>query len=53
MEELDLLAEVARLYYEKNMTQSEISRHIHTSRSTVSRLLQDARDRSVVEIIIH
>ena len=53
MEELDLLSEVASLYYEKNMTQNEISRHIHTSRSTVSRLLQDARDRHVVEIIIH
>ena len=53
MEELDLLAEVSRLYYEKNLTQNEISRHIHTSRSTVSRLLQEARDRKVVEIIIH
>jgi len=53
MEELDLLSEVARLYYEKNLTQSEISRSIHTSRSTVSRLLQEARDRRVVEIVIH
>lgn len=53
MEEQDLLAEVARLYYVKNLTQSEISSHIHTSRSTVSRLLQEARDRKVVEIIIH
>ena len=53
MEELDLLSEVARLYYEKSLTQSEISRHIHTSRSTVSRLLQEARDRRVVEIVIH
>ena len=53
MEELDFLSEVARLYYEKNLTQSEISRHIHTSRSTVSRMLQEARDRRVVEIIIH
>lgn len=53
MEDLDLLSEVARLYYEKNMTQSDISRHIHTSRSTVSRLLQEARDRKIVEVIIH
>lgn len=53
MEDLDLLSEVARLYYEKNLTQSEISRHIHTSRSTVSRLLQEARDKRIVEIIIH
>ena len=53
MEELDLLSEVARLYYEKDLTQNDIARQIHTSRSTVSRLLQEARDRRVVEIIIH
>lgn len=53
MEELELLSEVARLYYENNMTQSEIARHIHTSRSTVSRLLQEARAKNIVEIRIH
>lgn len=53
MEDLDLLTEVARMYYEKNLTQSEIAREIHTSRPTVSRLLQEAKDRRVVEIVIH
>ncbi|MBP2653432.1 MAG: transcriptional regulator [Firmicutes bacterium] len=53
MEELELLSEVARLYYENNMTQNEIAKHIHTSRSTVSRLLQEAREKKVVEIHIH
>jgi len=53
MEEMDLLSEVARLYYENDLTQSEIAKKIHTSRSTVSRLLQEAREKKVVEIRIH
>jgi DNA-binding transcriptional regulator LsrR (DeoR family) len=53
MEDIDLLCEIARLYYECNLTQSEISTKVHTSRSTVSRLLQEARDKGIVEIIIH
>jgi deoxyribonucleoside regulator len=53
VEELDLLSEVARMYYENNLTQSEIAKQIHTSRSTVSRLLQEAREKRVVEITIH
>lgn len=53
MEELEMLSEVARLYYDNNMTQSEIAKQIHTSRSTVSRLLNEAREKKVVEITIH
>lgn len=53
MEDNELLCEVASLYYEHNLTQAEISSKVHTSRSTVSRLLQEARDKGVVEIIIH
>jgi DNA-binding transcriptional regulator LsrR (DeoR family) len=53
MEDIELLCEVARLYYENNLTQNEISTQVHTSRSTVSRLLQEAREKGIVEIIIH
>lgn len=53
MEDTELLCEVAHLYYEQQLTQSQISAKVHTSRSTVSRLLQEARDRGIVEIIIH
>ena len=53
MDELEMLSEVARLYYENDMTQSEIAKQIHTSRSTVSRLLTEAREKKVVEITIH
>ena len=49
----DLLAQVARLYYEDNLTQAEIARRIDVSRSTVSRLLDEAREAGVIEVIIH
>jgi deoxyribonucleoside regulator len=47
------LAQVASLYYEDNLTQGEIARRIGTSRSTVSRMLQEAREAGVVEITVH
>lgn len=53
MEDFELLSEVARLYYNNNMTQSQIAKQVHTSRSTISRLLQEARDKKIVEITIH
>ena len=53
MDQADLLAKVAYLYYEENLTQAEISRQICTSRSTVSRLLSLAREVGIVEITIH
>ena len=48
----ELLAQVARDYYEERLTQDEIGRRINASRSTVSRLLQQAVDRGIVRIII-
>ena len=47
-----LLVEVAKLYYEEQLTQAQIGRQLQTSRSTVSRLLKEARDRGVVKITI-
>jgi DNA-binding transcriptional regulator LsrR (DeoR family) len=44
---------VARLYYEEKQTQEEISRRIKVSRSTVSRLLQEAVEKSIVTIKIN
>lgn len=48
-----MLVHVARMYYERGLTQAEIGRQFHISRSTVSRLLQEARDRNVVRISIN
>jgi deoxyribonucleoside regulator len=48
-----LLARVASLYYEKNLTQAEIARQMNISRPQVSRLLAEGRQEGVVKIIIH
>jgi DNA-binding transcriptional regulator LsrR (DeoR family) len=41
------------LYYEDGLTQAEIARQVDASRSTISRLLQEAREAGIVEITIH
>ncbi|MBU3215082.1 sugar-binding transcriptional regulator [Clostridium estertheticum] len=51
-EKNSLLASVASLYYEHDMTQSQIAERLFTSRSKISRLLKEARDKKIVEIII-
>jgi len=49
----ELLAQVASLYYEDRLTQDEIARRVGTSRSTISRMLGQAREAGVVEIVVH
>ncbi len=48
-----MLIDVAILYYEQQLTQEEISKRIGTSRSTVSRMLDEARERGIVHIEIN
>ncbi len=48
----ELLAEVAELYYEDALTQAEIARTIGLTRSAVSRMLTEAREKGIVEIKI-
>ncbi len=48
-----LLAKVARLYYQERLTQEAIAAQTNFSRSTISRLLQEAQDEGIVEITIH
>jgi deoxyribonucleoside regulator len=50
---LELLAEVATLYYEDGLTQEEIASRLSISRSNISRLLTEARVKGVVEIRIN
>lgn len=52
-QEFELMVEAATLYYEDQLTQAEIGKKLATSRSTVSRLLRDARSRGIVQISIH
>jgi DNA-binding transcriptional regulator LsrR (DeoR family) len=47
------LAQVATLYYEDDLNQDEIASRMGISRSTVSRVLQEAREKGVVEITVH
>jgi DNA-binding transcriptional regulator LsrR (DeoR family) len=48
-----LLVKVASMYYEQDLSQAEIASQVRVSRSTVSRMLKEARERGIVEIIIH
>ncbi len=47
------LARVASLYYDQNKSQEEISKELGVSRSAISRFLTEARERGIVEIIVH
>jgi deoxyribonucleoside regulator len=48
-----LMARIASLYYEVGLTQAEVARQVEVSRSTVSRLLDEARELGIVEVRIH
>jgi len=50
MNKEDLLIEIATLYYYDALTQREIAKRFGISRSNVSRLLTEARNRGIVEI---
>jgi DNA-binding transcriptional regulator LsrR (DeoR family) len=49
----DLLADVAEMYYREGKKQAEIAQRIGLTRSMVSRLLDDARSKGIVEFRIH
>ena len=52
VDRLELLADVAELYYEEGKTQAEISETFGITRSAISRILTEARQKGVVEINI-
>ncbi len=49
----ELLADIAEMYYQEGMTQSEISERVGMTRSAISRLLTEARQKGIVEIHVH
>ena len=51
-DDVRLIAEVARLYYEHGLKQPEIARRLHLSQAKVSRLLRQAIDRDIVRISV-
>lgn len=48
-----MIVRAARLYYEQGRSQTEVAQELELSRSNVSRILTQARDRGIVEITIH
>jgi DNA-binding transcriptional regulator LsrR (DeoR family) len=52
-EDLQLMVQVARLYYESEQTQQQIARRLQITRQKVSRLLGEARAEGVVRISIY
>ena len=48
----ELLAKVASLYYEEELTQNEIAARLGLSRVKVYRLLKQAKDEQVVQVVI-
>lgn len=50
---IQLLTRVAQMYYEQSATQEAIASSLNLSRPTVSRLLKEAREEGVVQIIIN
>ncbi len=51
-EKWNMLATVANLYYNSELTQNEIAARMFTSRSKISRMLKEARELGIVEINI-
>lgn len=51
-ERWNILAMVANLYYNSEMTQNQIAERLYTSRSKISRMLKEARELGIVEIFI-
>lgn len=50
---ISLLIRMAELYYERGLSQREISELLSLSRPMVSRLLSEARERGIVTVTIH
>lgn len=51
-EKWNILAVVANLYYNSELTQNQIAERLYTSRSKISRMLKEARELGIVEIYI-
>ena len=52
VDNIDICVEVARLFYESQLSQTEIGERLHLSRPTVAAILKRARELGVVQIVI-
>lgn len=53
IDELRLIARVARMYYEWDMRQSEIAKQLELSQTTVSRLLNRSKEEGIIRISVN
>jgi DNA-binding transcriptional regulator LsrR (DeoR family) len=53
IDELRLIARVARMYYEWDMRQSEIAKQLDLSQATVSRLLHRSKEEGIIRISVN
>ncbi|MCB0085569.1 MAG: helix-turn-helix domain-containing protein, partial [Caldilineaceae bacterium] len=53
LDELRLMARVARMYYEKDMRQSAIAKQLGLSQATISRLFNRAKEEGIVRITVN
>jgi DNA-binding transcriptional regulator LsrR (DeoR family) len=53
IDELRMIARVARMYYEWDMRQSEIAKQLDLSQATVSRLLSRSKEEGIIRISIN
>lgn len=53
VEKNNFLSQICNLYYEANMTQSEIAQKFSTTRFKISKFLSEAKEKKIVEITIH
>jgi len=53
IDELRLIARVARMYYEWDMRQSEIAKQLDLSQATVSRLLDRSKEEGIIRISVN
>lgn len=51
-ERLHLLVDISRMYYEYNYSQADISNRVGLSRTYISKLLDEAKERGIVEFYI-
>ncbi len=52
MDEIRLMAKVAKMYYEENLTQEEIAHVVNISRPRVSKLIKRAREMGYIRIVL-
>lgn len=53
IDELRLMARVARMYYENDMRQSDIADQLGLSQATISRLFKRAKEEGILRISVH